>query len=281
MTGESLLTSLASVLAAAAPILFAVMGETISERAGVLNLSMNGTILLSAMGSFAATLATGSLAIGFVAGAAIGAGVALVVAFAGISLKQSQVAVGFVLALLCRDLAYFLGNPVMGLPAPRLNTMPIPLLAGIPIIGPLFFRQDVMTYASFILIVAAWFFVFRTKQGLLLRGIGESPAAAYVRGTRVNRLRYLYTVAGGAIAGIAGPMYSLLRQGWLEGDRSRGSTASDGSRSPSRSSVDGTPLARRGGSITSSPSCNGLVSSSSRAFPPCLRRFSRSPPFPS
>ncbi len=215
MTGESLLTSLASVLAAAAPILFAVMGETISERAGVLNLSMNGTILLSAMGSFAATLATGSLAIGFVAGAAIGAGVALVVAFAGISLKQSQVAVGFVLALLCRDLAYFLGNPVMGLPAPRLNTMPIPLLAGIPIIGPLFFRQDVMTYASFILIVAAWFFVFRTKQGLLLRGIGESPAAAYVRGTRVNRLRYLYTVAGGAIAGIAGPMYSLsVKAGW-------------------------------------------------------------------
>ncbi len=215
MTGEALLTSLAAVLAAAAPVIFAVMGETISERAGVLNLSMNGTILLSAMGSFAATIATGSLAVGFAAGAAIGAAVALVVAFAGISLKQSQVAVGFVLALLCRDLAYFLGNPVMGLPAPRLNTLPLPLLSRIPLLGPLLFRQDIMTYASFILIALAWFFVFRTRQGLVLRGIGEAPAAAYVRGAKVNRLRYLYTVAGGAIAGLAGPIYSLsVKAGW-------------------------------------------------------------------
>jgi ABC-type uncharacterized transport system permease subunit len=96
MNSDALLTSLAGVITAAAPVIFAVIGETISERAGVINLSMNGTILLSAMGGFAVTFGTGSLFLGFLAGSAIGALVALVVAFSSITLKQSQVAVGFV-----------------------------------------------------------------------------------------------------------------------------------------------------------------------------------------
>ena len=191
------------------------MGETLSERAGVINLSMNGTILLSAMGGFAVALASGSLFLGFVAGALIGGLVALVVAFAAITLKQSQVAVGFVLTLLCRDLSYFLGNPVMGASGPRLSTLPLPFLADAPVLGPLFFRQDVMTYLSFLLIVGLWVFIFRTRPGLVLRGIGEKPAAAFVRGTPVNRLRYLYTVLGGSIAGLAGPIFSLsVKAGW-------------------------------------------------------------------
>ncbi len=96
----------------AAPIMFAVIGETITERAGVINLSMNGTILLSAMGGFAVAYETDSLLLGFLAGMLIGALVALIVAFSSITLKQSQVAVGFVLALACRDLSYFLGLPI-------------------------------------------------------------------------------------------------------------------------------------------------------------------------
>jgi simple sugar transport system permease protein len=176
---------------------------------------MNGTILLSAMGGFAVALATGSVALGFAAGAAIGGAVAAVAAFASITLKQSQVAVGFVLALLCRDLSYFLGNPIMGLPGPRIGQSPIPLLADIPTLGALLFRQDAMTYASFVLILAAWLYVNKTRPGLVLRGLGERPAAAYARGANVNRLRYLYTIAGGALAGIAGPMYSLsIKAGW-------------------------------------------------------------------
>jgi simple sugar transport system permease protein len=203
------------VLTAAAPILFAVIGETISERAGVTNLSMNGTILLAAMGGFAAALATGNIVLGFIAGMLIGALVALVVAFASITLKQSQVAVGFVLALLCRDLSYFLGNPIMGETAPRLSSSPIPVLNSIPVIGPLFFKQDVMTYLSFILIIAAWVFIFHTRPGLILQGIGERPAAAFVRGANVNRLRYFYTLLGGALIGLAGPIYSLsVKAGW-------------------------------------------------------------------
>jgi len=215
MTDTALLAGLSGVLFSAAPIVFAVMGETISERAGVINLSMNGTILLSAMGGFAVSLATGSLLLGFVAGAAIGALVALVVGFASITLRQSQVAVGFVLTLLCRDLSYFLGNPVMGQPGPRLPEIPIPGLEAIPIIGTLLFRQDLMTYLSFVLVVAAWFFIFKTRPGLELRGIGEKPAASYVRGARVEALRYFYVAAGGALAGLAGPMYSLsVKAGW-------------------------------------------------------------------
>lgn len=215
MTGEALLFGLSGVLASTTPILFGVMGETISERAGVSNLSMNGTILLSAMGGFAAALATGSLVLGFLAGALIGALVALIVAFTSITLKQSQVAVGFVLALLCRDLSYFLGNSIMGKSGPRIGLSPIPGLSEIPLLGPLFFRHDLMTYLGFVLVFASWFYIEKTKPGIMLKGLGENPKAAYLRGAKVGRLRYLYTVLGGAIAGLAGPIYSLsVKAGW-------------------------------------------------------------------
>jgi simple sugar transport system permease protein len=215
MTSETIMIGLAGVLAAAVPVLFAVIGETITERAGVINLSMNGTILLSAMGAFAAAVNTDSIITGFLTGMLIGALVAAVVAFTSITLKQSQVAVGFVLALLCRDLSYFLGNPYMGLSGPRVNASPIPGLSDLPVIGELFFNQDVLTYFSFFLIILAWAFIFKTRPGLILQGIGERPAAAFVRGANVNRLRYFYTILGGAIIGLAGPTYSLsVKAGW-------------------------------------------------------------------
>ena len=215
MDANTLLIGLAGVLAAAAPILFAVIGETISERAGVINLSMNGTILLAAMGGFAVSVRSESILAGFLAGAMIGMIVSLVVAFASITLKQSQVAVGFVLALITRDLSYFLGNPFMGLSGPRLPAWDLPGLATIPVVGPLLFKHDVMTYLSYLLIILAWVWIFRTKPGLMLQGIGERPAAAFVRGANVNLLRYIYTVIGGGLIGLAGPMYSLsVKAGW-------------------------------------------------------------------
>lgn len=215
MNSETLITGLAGVLAASAPVLLAVLGETLAERAGVINLSLNGMILLSAMASFAAATATDSLWAGFLAGAAVGAAVALVVAFCSITLRQSQVAVGFVLALLCRDLAYFLGNPLIGVSGPCLPAWELPGLGRIPVIGPLLFRQDPVTYLSYLVIALAWFWIFRTRPGLVLQGVGERPAAAFVRGARVNRIRYLYTIVGGALSGLAGPAYSLsVKAGW-------------------------------------------------------------------
>jgi simple sugar transport system permease protein len=136
--------------------------ETITERAGVINLSANGTILLTAMAGFAVSVQTGSLALGFLVGAVIGALVALVGAFSSITLKQSQIAVGFILALLCRDLAYFLGNPFMGLPGERVRFCH-PVLKDIPILGKLFFEQDILVYSSFLLIALAYVYVFKTR----------------------------------------------------------------------------------------------------------------------
>ncbi len=216
MTQETLLIGLAGVLASAAPIVFAVLGETLSERAGVINLSINGTILLSAMGGFAVAYTTDNIVLGFLAGMLIGALVALIVAFASITLNQSQVAVGFVLALTSRDLSYFLGNPFMGVPGPRLASMPIPVLSDIPILGTLLFRQDAITYLSFIAIIAAWVWIYRTRPGLMIQGIGEKPAAAYIRGANVNLMKYVYTLVGGALIGLAGPAFTLgVRAGWM------------------------------------------------------------------
>lgn len=213
---DTTLIGLAGVLAAAAPVLFAVIGETITERAGIINLSLNGTILLSAMGGFAVAYLTGNLFLGFLAGMLIGALVAFIVAFGSITLHQSQVAVGFVLALAGRDLAYFLGVPYMNTPGPTLPTWPIPFLKDIPILGPLFFRLDVVTYLSYVVIILAWLWLFRTRPGLMLQGIGERPAAAFVRGANVNRMRYVYTIIGGAIGGLAGPAYTLnVKSGWM------------------------------------------------------------------
>lgn len=215
MTTEAILLGLAGVLAAAAPVIFATIGETFSERSGVINLSVNGTILLAAMTGFAVSVKTENIILGCLAGMLIGALVAAIVAFSSITLKQSQVAVGFVLALMCRDLSYFLGNPYMGLSGPRVPALSIPILSEIPVIGPIFFRQDILTYLSFFLIIIAWVWIFKTRPGLMLQGVGERPAAAFIRGARVERIRYFYTILGGAMVGLAGPAYSLsIKAGW-------------------------------------------------------------------
>ena len=215
METNAILIGLAGVLATAGPVIFATIGETITERAGVINLSVNGTIILSAMAGFAVAVTTRSTLLGFLAGSLIGGLVALVVAFASITLKQSQVAVGFVLTMMCRDLAYFLGNPFMGLPGQRISALPLPALSRIPVLGTLFFAQDIMTYLSFLLIPLAWIWIFKTQPGLMLQGVGERPAAAFVRGANVNRMRYFYTFLGGLMVGLAGPIYSLsIKAGW-------------------------------------------------------------------
>jgi simple sugar transport system permease protein len=212
---QQILIDLAAVLAAAAPLIFATMGETISERAGVVNLSLDGTMLLAAMAGFAVALGSGSLPLGFAAAALVGALVALILGVLSLSLGQSQTAVGFVLALLCTDLSSFLGAPYVRLPGPAVPFAPVPLLAGVPLLGRLLFSHDLLVYASFLLPPLVWWFLYRTRAGLVLRALGERPQAAYARGVPVVRLRYLYVVLGGALVGIAGAAYSLdLKQGW-------------------------------------------------------------------
>ncbi len=215
MDPNLLLTGLAGVIASAAPMIFAVLGETITEKGGVINLSLNGLILLTAMAGFATAAATDSVLLGFVVGMLIGAAVAAVVAFTSITLRQSQIAIGFVLALVTRDLAYYLGSPFTGQSGPRVPSQPIPVLSELPVVGRLLFDHNLVVYASFLLIVVSWLWIYRTYPGLMLQGIGERPTAAYVRGLNVNRQRYFYTIVGGALAGVAGPAYSLsVKAGW-------------------------------------------------------------------
>jgi simple sugar transport system permease protein len=215
MNTNQLLIDLAAVLASAAPLIFATMGETISERAGVVNLSLDGKMLLAGMVGFAVGRQSGSVLLGFAAAALTGVLVALVLCAVSLSLRQSQTAVGFVLALLCTDLSSFLGNPYNRQSGVAVPHQPVPLLADLPVLGRLLFDHDLLIYASFLLIPAVAWLLFRTRAGLLLRALGERPAAAYARGANVTALRYAAALAGAALVGVAGAAYTLdLKQGW-------------------------------------------------------------------
>ncbi len=210
-----IINTLASIVANAAPIVFAGVGETLTEKAGTVNLSLDGAILLTAMVAFAVALNTGSLAAGFAAAALIGAAIALIIAFASITLEIEQVAVGFVLTIFAADLSSFLGNPYVNRPGPYVGQQPIPWLGEIPILGPIFFNHNAVIYASYIVIFLAWWWMAKTQPGLKMRGVGERPESAFARGVNVNAIRYLYTMLGGALVGIAGATYSLVvKLGW-------------------------------------------------------------------
>jgi simple sugar transport system permease protein len=203
------------VVAASSPLVFAALGETLTERSGVVNLSLDGTILLSAMTGFAVTYVTSSLLLGFMAAALVGALVALIVAAGSIALKQDQVAIGFVLTLLCADLSSFVGRPFVRIPGPSVPHLPLAGLADIPFIGPVFFQQNLVVYASYLAVLLAWLWLSFTQPGLRLRSVGERPEAAFARGIPVNRLRYTYSALGGALVGLAGAAYSLsVKLGW-------------------------------------------------------------------
>jgi simple sugar transport system permease protein len=215
MTG--LESTLRGIVRAAAPIVIAGQGELITERSGVINLSLDGTIMLAAMTAHVIVRETGNLLWAVLAAMLVGATVAFVVVFSSIGLRLNQVAVGFVLTILCADLAIFLGKPHFNQPGKEIPHMPIPLLSDIPLLGPVLFDHNPLIYFSLLLTVLVWFYIYRTRPGLTLRSIGEQPEAAFVRGTPVNLLRYVYTLVGGSLVGLAGATYSLsVKLGWKE-----------------------------------------------------------------
>ena len=210
--------TLASIVAAAAPLVYAAVGETITERGGVVNLSLDGSILLSAMTGFVVASRTNSIMAGFAAAALASAIVAVIVAWSGISLNLNQVAVGFVLFILAGNLSAFLGDDYTRIPGPTVQARPIPVLSDIPVVGQALFDQNITVYGSLILIVTAAWFIARSRRGLELRAVGERPEAAHARGINVNRYRYLAAVVGGGLVGIGGAAFSLdQKAGWAEG----------------------------------------------------------------
>ena len=218
MSDSELIRILASIILASAPLIIAVCGETITERSGVVNLSLDGTMLMAAMTGFVVGLKTENVWLGFLAAAIVGMVFAAVIAFSSITLKRSEVAVGFVLTLLGDDLSAFLGQNFTRIPGAVVTRVGIPLLKDIPIIGPIFFNQDVVVYFSYVLVIVCWWFLYRTQPGLHLRSSGERPDAAFARGVNVRLVRYLYTIVGGGLVGIAGAAYSLnVKIGWSDG----------------------------------------------------------------
>lgn len=204
-----------SVVAGAAPIVLAALGETITEKSGIINLSLDGSILLSAMAAFAVAYETNSLIAGFLCGALVGATVAMLVAVFSIYLGQNQVAVGFVLTLMARDLAYFIGNPYSRQPGPQVSPLPIALLEKIPFLGDVLFSHNLPVYVSLLMIFVCWVYIYRTPQGLKLRAVGEHPRASYARGINPQRLQLLYAICGGLLVGLAGATFSLAtKPGW-------------------------------------------------------------------
>lgn len=209
---------LSSIVANATPLVIASIGETITERAGVVNLSLDGSIVLAAMAGFVGAFLSGNVIVGLVVAMLVGALVALIIAVADIELKQDQVAIGFVLTILASDLAQFLGDEYVRKPGPTIAYWPLPVLNQIPLVGKIFFDHNILVYFSYLLIFVVWYWLFRTKPGLSHRAVGERPEAAFARGVNVNRLRYLYTMLGGALVGLAGASYSLsLKLGWAPG----------------------------------------------------------------
>ena len=218
MDSSVLILTMASIVLASTPLIIAVCGEILTERSGIVNLSLDGSMLMAAMTGFVVAFETDNIWFGFLAGAAIGAFFAFIVAFGSIRLRQSQFAIGFVLTLLGDDLSAFLGQNYTRIPGPIVTHYPIPFLKDIPIIGPIFFNQDAVVYFAFILVGVTWFWLFRTQPGLRMRSAGDRPEAGFARGVGINYQRYLYALIGGALVGIAGASYSLnIKIGWSEG----------------------------------------------------------------
>lgn len=217
------LTLLVNLLAAGirsgTPILFATTGEIFAERSGVLNLGVEGMMLMGAMTAFGIGYATGNPWIGLLAAAIVGGLLALLHAFVTVTLRADQVVSGLALTFVGIGLSAVLGAPLVEIKqAPRLPAFPIPVLSDLPVLGPIFFDQNIIVYLGFILAPLAWFYIYRTRRGMELRAIGEYPAAADVQGINVFAQRYFYVVLGGVLAGIGGAALSLaITPLWLEG----------------------------------------------------------------
>lgn len=210
---------LASGIRYGTAILFASIGEIFAERAGVLNLGVEGMMLMGAMAAYGTAHATGNSWLGLVVAAGVGGLLALLHAFVTVTLHADQVVSGLALTFVGTGLSAVLGAPLVEVKqAPRLPSFPIPFLADLPIVGPIFFQHNVIIYLGFLLIPLAWFYIYRTRPGLELRAIGETPAAADVQGINVFAQRYLYVILGGMLAGIGGAALSLaISPLWIEG----------------------------------------------------------------
>jgi simple sugar transport system permease protein len=200
---------LLSMIAAATPLLFAATGELVTEKSGVLNLGVEGMMLVGAISGFAVAIGTGSWVLAI--GAAAGAGVllSLVFGYLTLTLLANQMATGLALTIFGIGLSALIGQGYVGTPLPALPRLHIPGLSDIPFVGPVVFAQDALVYLSIAGVAGVAWFLYRTRAGLVVRAIGESHTAAHAIGYPVIRIRYATVAFGGALAGLGGGFLSL------------------------------------------------------------------------
>jgi simple sugar transport system permease protein len=216
---EFIILAISAAIPAGTPLLFGTLGEVFTERSGVLNLGVEGMMIMGALTGFAVSLTTGNVYIGVLAAAATGGLFALIHAFASITLKVNQVVSGLALTMLGMGLSGLIGRDFVGIPLPvRLPTLDIPGLSDLPVLGRLLFRYDLLVYIALLLVPLLWFILYHTRWGLTLRSVGENPASADALGVNVNRVRYLAVFFGGVMAGIGGSYLSIAYSpAWIEG----------------------------------------------------------------
>ena len=209
MTIEIFELILITVLTAATPLIIASLGELVTERAGVLNLGVEGMMIVGAASGFAVAIITGSSGLGVLAG--IGAGMALSSVFGVLTifLAANQVATGLALTILGLGLSGLIGSNFIGLKREAIAHLHIPVLSDLPLVGKLIFGQDPFVYAGWALVIGVTWFLNRSRAGLTLRAVGENHTSAHALGVKVRRIRFLAVLFGGACAGLAGSYLSL------------------------------------------------------------------------
>lgn len=208
----------ASLMVAATPILLAAIGEMVVEKAGVLNLGVEGMMITGAVVGFVIGVNTGSPALGFVVAAFGGAAVSMLFGVLTQYLLSNQVATGLGLTLFGLGLSALIGKPYEGIKSPVLQKIDIPVLSDLPVVGPILFGHDPMVYVSLMLVAGVWYVLKFTRAGLILRAVGENHEAAHALGYKVIHVRLLAIAFGGATAGLGGAYISLIRvPQWVEG----------------------------------------------------------------
>jgi len=205
-------------LAAGTPLVFAALGELVTEKSGVLNLGVEGMMLVGAVASFITAAGTGSPWLGVLAGMGAGAALSLIFAVLTLSLMANQVASGLALSLFGVGLSAFLGLDYVSVVITAIQPLAVPGLSTLPFAGKLVFGHNPLVYVSLLLFAAIQWFLYRTRAGLIVRAVGESPQSAHAIGYPVVRIRYLAVMFGGACAGVGGAYLAVAYTPlWVEG----------------------------------------------------------------
>ncbi|WP_264210641.1 ABC transporter permease [Leisingera thetidis] len=209
---------IASLMVAATPLLLAAIGELVVEKSGVLNLGVEGMMIVGAIAGFAVAVESGSPLLGFVAAAIAGAALSVLFAILTQFAQANQVASGLSLTLFGLGLSALMGQSYVGVKPPRMGDIDIPVLSDLPVIGPILFGHDIILYFGIALTAAVWWVLKYSRIGLVLRAVGENHDAAHALGYKVIRIRLAAIMFGGACAGLGGAYISLIRvPQWTEG----------------------------------------------------------------